>query len=72
MYRPAQLRRPPGTAVMRGAAAATAGSAKCAASRSIQPGPGRQSLSRKATSSLVTLPSPVFRAAPGRRWPAAG
>ena len=69
-YRPAIVG--PARAVIRGATAATVGSAKCPASRSIQPGPGTQSLSTKATSSVVTWSRPVLRAAdgpplPGRR-----
>src|SRR5580692_10038125 len=48
-----------------GATAPTAGSAKCGSSRSSQPGPGTQSESRNATSSVEVAASPVFLAAPG-------
>ena len=50
---------------IRGAAAATAGSAKCGSSGSSQPGAGTQSESRNATSGVSTAASPVFRAAAG-------
>ena len=55
----------------RGAAAATSGSKKCAASCASHRSEGTQSLSRKATSSLSTWRSPALRAAPGpaeRSW----
>ena len=50
---------------MRGATAATAGSAKCGSSGPSQPGAGTQSESRNAASGVSTAARPVFRAAAG-------
>ena len=50
---------------MRGATAATRGSSKCPASRSIQSGGGSVSASRNATESVLACSSPVLRAAAG-------
>ena len=50
---------------MRGATAATTGSAKCGSSPSSHPGAGTQSESRNATSGVSTAARPVLRAAAG-------
>ena len=50
---------------MRGATTATAGSPNCSRSGSSQPGRGRQSASRNATSDVSTSARPVLRAAAG-------
>ena len=51
-------------AMIRGATAPTAGSAKWRSNGASQPGPGTQSESTKATSGVRTAARPVFRAAP--------
>ena len=63
-YRASQV-RPASCGTMRGAAAPTAGSAKCGSSASSQPGPGTQSESRNATSGVRAAARPVFLAAAG-------
>jgi hypothetical protein len=63
-YRASQV-RPASCGTMRGAAAPTAGSAKCGSSASSQPGAGTQSESRNATSGVRAAARPVFLAAAG-------
>src|SRR5262245_66425402 len=58
VYRPAQVSGATGT--IRGATAATRGSAKCLANAAIQPCSGTQSLSIKATSSVPAASLPVL------------
>ncbi len=63
-YRASQV-YPASCGTMRGAAAPTAGSAKCGSSASSQPGPGTQSESRNATSGVSAAARPEFLAAAG-------
>ncbi len=53
---------------MRGATSATAGSARCWASRPGKPGGATQSASTNATSGVAAIRRPVLRAAAGPRF----